>query len=52
MLQCPHCFKNKTRVVDSRPISKKSKIKMGYVRRRRQCSICGHKFTTYEVATR
>lgn len=40
-MTCPHCD-GETRVVDSRPTQDN-------VRRRRQCLICGERFTTVEV---
>ena len=44
-MQCPLCESDLTRVVDSRPSDSGSAI-----RRRRECSTCGHRFTTYERA--
>ncbi len=40
-MQCPNCGKLKSRVIDSRSFRNGT-------RRRRQCSICGSRFTTYE----
>lgn len=40
-LPCPKCADLRSRVVDSRPEG-------GYVRRRRECSGCRERFTTYE----
>lgn len=42
-MKCPFCSKENTRVIDSRPAEDNSSI-----RRRRQCDICGKRFTTYE----
>ena len=42
-MKCPFCGKENTRVIDSRPAEDSSSI-----RRRRQCDICGKRFTTYE----
>lgn len=42
-MKCPFCGKENTRVIDSRPADDSSSI-----RRRRQCDICGKRFTTYE----
>src|ERR1700692_4178904 len=38
---CPTCRKSETRVVDSRDDE-------SVVRRRRECLVCKHRFTTYE----
>ncbi len=40
---CPHCATPDTRVVDSRPADGGSAI-----RRRRHCTVCGRRFTTFE----
>ncbi len=40
-MQCPHCGEADTRVVDTRTAS-------GGIRRRRECQVCGQRFTTYE----
>ena len=40
---CPSCGASDTRVVDSRPAENGTSI-----RRRRECEVCGHRFTTYE----
>lgn len=40
---CPHCHKNGSRVVDSRPSEDGTSI-----RRRRECAHCGFRFTTFE----
>ena len=42
-MKCPFCGKEKTKVIDSRPADDNSSI-----RRRRQCDVCGKRFTTYE----
>lgn len=41
-MQCPFCHTHDTRVMDSRPTE-------GRIRRRRECNVCGKRFTTYEV---
>ncbi len=42
-MKCPFCGKENTKVIDSRPAEDNSSI-----RRRRQCDVCGRRFTTYE----
>jgi transcriptional repressor NrdR len=42
-LRCPACGNRETRVVDSRELDEAATI-----RRRRECSTCGSRFTTYE----
>jgi transcriptional repressor NrdR len=42
-LRCPRCNQGGTRVIDSRDLEAGSTI-----RRRRECEICAHRFTTYE----
>ena len=42
-MHCPACGATNTRVVDSRPSDNGTSI-----RRRRECEVCGHRFTTYE----
>jgi transcriptional repressor NrdR len=42
-MRCPFCSDYNTRVIDSRPVDDNQAI-----RRRRQCDICGKRFTTYE----
>lgn len=42
-MKCPYCNKAETSVVDSREAEDQSTI-----RRRRSCSSCGKRFTTYE----
>jgi transcriptional repressor NrdR len=42
-MRCPYCGKPDTRVVDSRDIREGESV-----RRRRECVVCGRRFTTYE----
>ncbi|MCD8223121.1 MAG: transcriptional regulator NrdR [Clostridiales bacterium] len=42
-MKCPFCSEADTKVIDSRPADDNSSI-----RRRRQCTKCGKRFTTYE----
>ena len=42
-MQCPSCGKDKDKVIDSR-----SSEGGRAVRRRRECLLCGKRFTTYE----
>lgn len=42
-MKCPFCGEENTKVIDSRPAEENNAI-----RRRRQCEICGKRFTTYE----
>lgn len=42
-MRCPSCGKTDTKVIDSRPVDANSSI-----RRRRECLVCQHRFTTYE----
>ena len=42
-MRCPHCGERETRVVDSRDLDDSATI-----RRRRECSACATRFTTYE----
>lgn len=42
-MKCPYCGKNSTSVVDSREAEDQTSI-----RRRRSCTECGKRFTTYE----
>lgn len=44
-MHCPFCDAQETRVIDSRLVGDG-----GQVRRRRECSTCGERFTTYEKA--
>ncbi len=41
-MKCPFCGNDNTKVIDSRPTDDSS------IRRRRQCEVCGKRFTTYE----
>lgn len=40
---CPHCHHDGSHVVDSRPSEDGT-----FIRRRRECSHCGYRFTTFE----
>lgn len=42
-MKCPYCNAADTKVIDSRPADDNAST-----RRRRQCEICGRRFTTYE----
>lgn len=42
-MKCPFCEEENTKVIDSRPAEENNSI-----RRRRQCEVCGKRFTTYE----
>ncbi|HEX6310439.1 MAG TPA: transcriptional regulator NrdR [Acidimicrobiia bacterium] len=42
-MRCPYCRGNDDKVVDSRPADEGATI-----RRRRECLVCGRRFTTYE----
>src|SRR5438034_9669613 len=42
-MRCPHCGARETRVVDSRDLDDSATI-----RRRRECTACTTRFTTYE----
>ena len=42
-MRCPYCQARDTRVVDSRELGGGEQI-----RRRRECAVCGRRFTTYE----
>lgn len=42
-MRCPSCQHNSTRVLDSRPVDDSKSI-----RRRRECEVCGYRFTTFE----
>ena len=42
-MKCPYCGNYNTRGIDSRPADDGSSI-----RRRRECDVCGRRFTTYE----
>ncbi len=43
-MKCPFCGLEDSRVIDSRPTDEGSRI-----RRRRECTGCGKRFTTYEI---
>lgn len=43
-MKCPACNSQDSRVLDSRPVNDGASIK-----RRRECPVCGKRFTTYEV---
>jgi len=43
-MKCPVCGTRDTRVLDSRPVEDDTSIK-----RRRECTACGRRFTTYEM---
>lgn len=43
-MKCPACASQDSRVLDSRPVEDGTSIK-----RRRECPVCGKRFTTYEV---
>lgn len=43
-MKCPFCGKPDSRVVDSRDVREGESI-----RRRRECAVCGRRFTTYET---
>lgn len=40
---CPRCFSRASKVKDSRPAYQST-------RRRRHCELCGHRWTTFEIA--
>lgn len=42
-MKCPYCNSEESKVVDSRPAEEQNAI-----RRRRECEVCGKRFTTYE----
>jgi len=44
-MYCPFCSFTETRVIDSRLVSDGTQV-----RRRRECSSCGERFTSYEMA--
>jgi transcriptional regulator NrdR family protein len=46
-IRCPSCDKTESSVVDSR-----NPDGLDYLRRRRHCDHCGHRFTTYETLKR
>jgi transcriptional repressor NrdR len=46
-MKCPHCGFDNDRVLDSRPAQEGEAV-----RRRRECSECGKRYTTYEYVER
>jgi len=44
-MHCPFCNIDDTKVIDSRLVGEGKQV-----RRRRECIVCGERFTTYEVA--
>ncbi len=44
-MHCPFCQADDTKVIDSRLVADG-----GQVRRRRECTVCGERFNTYETA--
>lgn len=44
-MHCPFCGADDTKVIDSRLVADG-----GQVRRRRECTVCGERFTTFETA--
>ena len=44
-MRCPFCSHDDTKVIDSRLVAEG-----GQVRRRRECTSCSERFTTYEAA--
>ena len=44
-MHCPFCSKDDTKVIDSRLVGEGAQV-----RRRRECTVCGERFTTYESA--
>lgn len=45
MMHCPFCNAQDTKVIDSRLVAEGEQV-----RRRRECNMCGERFTTYESA--
>ena len=43
IMKCPYCNFEESKVIDSRPTDEGERI-----RRRRECTVCGKRFTTYE----
>ena len=43
-MKCPFCGMEESKVIDSRPTDEGERI-----RRRRECTSCGKRFTTYEI---
>ena len=44
-MHCPFCNEVETKVIDSRLVGEGNQV-----RRRRECLVCGERFTTYEIA--
>jgi transcriptional repressor NrdR len=44
-MHCPFCTATETKVIDSRLVSDGTQVK-----RRRECTQCGERYTTYEIA--
>jgi len=44
-MHCPFCSATETKVIDSRLIAEGEQV-----RRRRECGVCGERFTTFETA--
>ena len=44
-MHCPFCSTDETKVIDSRLVAEGEQV-----RRRRQCTVCNERFTTYEMA--
>ena len=44
-MQCPFCSADETKVIDSRLVAEGDQV-----RRRRECTSCGERFTTFETA--
>lgn len=42
-MKCPKCHRDDTRVIESRDVTKGESV-----RRRRECTACQHRYTTYE----
>lgn len=43
-MKCPYCGSGDSKVVDSRPMEEQNSV-----RRRRECPVCGRRFTTFET---
>lgn len=44
-MHCPFCSADDTKVIDSRLVAEGAQV-----RRRRECNVCGERFTTFETA--
>ncbi len=44
-MHCPFCSADDTKVIDSRLVAEGAQV-----RRRRECAVCGERFTTFETA--